>query len=207
MTIEPWLDDPFDQFAVWFDQATASEPRDANAMSLGTVDADGIVSVRTVLLKGYDHAGFVFYTNTLSAKGRALAANPRAGLCFYWRSTAKQVRIDGAVSPVSPAEANEYYNSRPRGSRIGAWASLQSQVLDDRSTLEGRVADFNAQYGAEDSNGTVPRPPHWSGYRVAPERIEFWREMPFRLHERRVFTPRKENLGDGAGWDIVHLYP
>lgn len=190
-------DDPFEFFGRWFQEASTSEPSDANAMSLATADADGRPSVRIVLLKDVDPRGFTFYTNTLSRKGRELAANPHAHLNFFWKSLGRQVRIDGAVQPVSAAEAEAYFAIRPRASQIGAWASFQSQPLDDRATLEGRVAEFTAKY----DGGDVPRPPHWSGYRVVPSRIEFWQNRESRLHERYIYDR------DGSGWARSMQYP
>lgn len=190
-------DDPFEFFGRWFQEASASEPSDANAMSLATADADGRPSVRIVLLKDVDQSGFTFYTNTLSRKGRELAANPRAHLNFFWKSLGRQVRIDGAVQPVSAAEADAYFAIRPRASQIGAWASFQSEPLDDRATLEGRVAEFTAKY----DGGDVPRPPHWSGYRVVPSRIEFWQNRESRLHERYIYDRA------GSGWTRSMQYP
>jgi len=190
-------DDPFEFFGRWFQEASASEPSDANAMSLATADADGRPSVRIVLLKDVDPGGFTFYTNTLSRKGRELAANPRAHLNFFWKSLGRQVRIDGAVQPVSAAEADAYFAIRPRASQIGAWASFQSEPLDDRATLEGRVAEFTAKY----DGGDVPRPPHWSGYRVVPSRIEFWQNRESRLHERYIYDRA------GSGWTRSMQYP
>ncbi|MFD0847986.1 pyridoxamine 5'-phosphate oxidase [Sphingosinicella xenopeptidilytica] len=190
-------DDPFEFFGRWFQEASTSEPSDANAMSLATADADGRPSVRIVLLKDVDPRGFTFYTNTLSRKGRELAANPHAHLNFFWKSLGRQVRIDGAVQPVSAAEADAYFAVRPRASQIGAWASFQSEPLDDRATLEGRVAEFTAKY----DGGDVPRPPHWSGYRVVPSRIEFWQNRESRLHERYIYDR------DGSGWARSMQYP
>ena len=189
--------DPFARFAAWFDDATGKEPRDPNAMALATADAAGRPSVRMVLLKGFDSQGFVFYTNLESQKGRELTANPRAALCFYWKSLQRQVRVEGAVSLVSADEADAYFASRARDSQIGAWASEQSRVLTGRFELEKAIARYAAKYAI----GRVPRPPHWSGFRLAPERIEFWQERPFRLHDRLVF------VRDGAAWRTEKLYP
>lgn len=188
---------PFALFEEWFAAAGRSEPRDANAMTLATCSQDGAPSARMVLLKGWDQRGFVFYTNLESRKGAELALNPQAALLFYWKSLSRQIRIEGTTDPVSPDEADEYYASRPRMSRIGAWASEQSRPLAARAELEARVADFEARYPSE----PVPRPPFWSGFRLTPSRFEFWQEQPFRLHERRIF------VRDGAGWHTGMLYP
>ncbi len=193
----PELPDPFELFAQWLTLAKADELNDPTAMALATIDADGKPSVRMVLLKDFDHRGFVFYTNLTSRKGAALAANRQAALCFHWKSLRRQVRIEGSVEAVSDDEADRYFTTRPYQSQIGAWASLQSQVLDRRATLEDRVADFSATY----PQGSVPRPPHWSGFRVVPDRIEFWQDQPFRLHDRRVYTP------GASGWSVERLYP
>lgn len=195
-------DDPFDLFAAWMADAEASETDDPNAMTVSTASADGRPSARTILLKGIDGPeayprGFVFYTNLESRKGRDLAENPHASLLFYWKSLRRQIRIEGAAVPVSTAEADAYFRSRPRGSRIGAWASDQSRPLTDRALLAQRVEQATARFG----DGEIPRPPHWSGYRIVPERIEFWREGEFRLHERLVFEP----VGDG--WQSHRLFP
>lgn len=191
-------DDPIALFDTWFAEAQASEPNDPNAMALATVDADGAPSLRMVLLKGHDARGFVFYTNMESRKGEALAVKPRAALLFHWKSLRRQVRIEGAVSAVSDAEADAYFASRSRNSRLGAIASDQSRVLDSRETFLARVAEADALYPGD----WVPRPPHWSGYRVAPERIELWQDREARLHERRLF------IADGAGgWSESLLYP
>ncbi len=192
------LDDPIALFADWFALAKANEPRDPHAMALATVDETGMPDVRTVLLKDFDDAGFVFYTNTQSAKGLQLAHNPKAALCFYWRSIVRQVRLRGPVSPVGAEEADAYFASRARDSRIGAWASAQSRPLESREALKQQINSFEEQYPGED----VPRPSHWSGYRVAAEHIEFWRERPFRLHDRMAFTKQ----ADGR-WCIERLYP
>lgn len=188
---------PFDLFARWFAEAEATEPNDANAMALATVDAEGQPSVRVVLMKDYDARGFVFYTNLQSDKGRALLANPRAGLDFHWKSLRRQVRIQGPVSMVSDAEADEYFAVRPRDSQIGAWASAQSRPLASRAVFEAEIAEVAARY----DGAPVPRPPHWSGFRIAPAKLEFWQDRPFRLHDRVIFTP------EGAGWRVHRLYP
>ena len=192
-------DNPYDLFDNWFARAQQSEPRDPNAMSVATVAADGMPQVRIVLLKGHDQDGFVFYTNTTSRKGQALAVHPQAALCFFWKSIGCQIRVEGDVVPVTAAEADAYFASRARGSRVGAWASKQSQELSARSELESRVEEFDAKFEGDD----VPRPEIWSGYRVKPRRIEFWQEGQFRLHTRVVYTPG----ADGKGWDRKMLYP
>ena len=189
--------DPFSLFAEWLQAASASEPNDPNAMALATVDEDGLPDVRMVLLKGFDPEGFVFYTNLESAKGRQLAAVPRAALCFHWKSLRRQVRIRGPVQPVSAAEADAYFDSRPQLSRIGAWASQQSRPLESRFALEKAVAVQTARFAGR----RIPRPPHWSGFRLAPSQLEFWRDGAFRLHDRVRFT-----RVDG-GWGRARLYP
>ena len=188
---------PFDLFGDWFSDAKAKERNDPNAMALATVDGDGLPDVRMVLLKGYDADGFVFYTNFESAKGRQLLEQPRAALCFHWKSLRRQVRIRGPVSPVSDAEADAYFASRARDSRIGAWASKQSRPLESRFALEKAVAKEAARFGL----GEVPRPSHWSGFRLSPVHFEFWRDRPFRLHDRMVFDRAD------ADWDVSRLYP
>lgn len=192
-------DDPFGLFADWLEEARKHEVNDCNAMSLATVDADGQPNVRMVLLKGADANGFVWYTNLESAKGRELDASMKAALCFHWKSLRRQVRVRGPVEKVSDEEADAYFQSRARDSRIGAWASEQSRPLEGRFALEKRVAGYAAKFGL----GKVPRPPHWSGFRLQPIEIEFWRDRPFRLHDRLVF--RREN--EAAPWQTTRLYP
>ena len=189
--------DPFELFDHWFAEAQASEPNDPNAMALATASPSGAPSVRIVLLKGVDRHGFVFYTNTASRKGDELAANPRAALDFHWKSLRRQIRIEGSVTPVGSQEADAYFRSRPRDSRIGAWASDQSRPLDTRGALEARIAQYDAKFPGD----AVPRPPLWSGYRLAPARFEFWHDRPFRLHDRITFT------ADPGGWSRARLYP
>ena len=189
--------EPFELFAAWLEDATASEPNDPNAVALATVDPNGLPDVRMVLLKGFDQAGFVFYTNFESAKGRELLANMKAAMCFHWKSLRRQVRVRGTVEQVSDAEADAYYASRPRGSRIGAWASKQSRPLESRFALERAVAEFTARHAI----GEIPRPQHWSGFRILPQQIEFWHDRPFRLHDRMQFTR------NGGGWTKTRLYP
>jgi pyridoxamine 5'-phosphate oxidase len=189
--------DPFSLFADWLEEAKASEPNDPNAMALATVDPDGLPDVRMVLLKGVDAAGFVFYTNYESAKGREILASRKAALCFHWKSLQRQVRVRGEVTPVTGAEADAYFASRARGSRIGAWASRQSRPLESRFALEKAVASYTAKYAV----GEIPRPDYWSGFRIAPAQIEFWRAGTFRLHDRVVF----KRAGDG--WEKTLLYP
>ncbi|MEQ9333892.1 pyridoxamine 5'-phosphate oxidase [Thalassobaculum sp.] len=196
---EPDTDDPFEQFRRWFAEAEASEPNDANAMTLATADSDGRPSARIVLLKDFDARGFAFFTNTESQKGRQLEVNPFAALCFHWKSVRRQVRIEGAVTSVGDDEADAYYASRPRGSRIGAWASQQSRPLADRPALLAAVSRFEAEYDGKD----VPRPPYWSGYRLTPLRVEFWQDGEFRLHDRFLFT----RSGEGAPWTVQRLFP
>jgi pyridoxamine 5'-phosphate oxidase len=194
--------DPFAAFADWFSEAKLREPNDPNAMTLATSTADGVPSARIVLLKDFDARGFVFYTNKQSRKGGELAANPHAALLFHWKMLQRQVRIEGRIEDVTEAEADAYYASRARISRLGAWASEQSRPLPARAVLEARLAEVEARHPGE----SVPRPPHWSGYRVLPVRFEFWQDMPFRLHDRTIFT-RSPGAGEAAGWQIGKLYP
>jgi pyridoxamine 5'-phosphate oxidase len=190
-------EDPYTLFQDWMADATKGEINDPNAVCLATATPDGRPSARMVLLKGVDARGFVFYTNLESRKGGELAANPFAALCFHWKTLQRSIRVEGAVEAVSEAEADAYYASRARTSRLGAWASKQSRPLDSRFALEKAVAEYGLKYAV----GDIPRPPFWSGFRVLPARIEFWRDMPFRLHERRVFHR------DGAAWRLEALYP
>ena len=190
-------DDPIALFAAWLAEAEKTEPNDANAVCLATATPEGLPSARMVLLKGVDARGFVFYTNLESRKGGELAANPHAALCFHWKSLHRSVRVEGGVERVSDAEADAYYASRARTSRLGAWASKQSRPLESRFALEKAVAEYGLRYAV----GEIPRPPFWSGFRLLPRRIELWRDMPFRLHERRVFHR------DRGGWRLEMLYP
>jgi len=192
-------DEPLRLFASWFAEAKSSEPVNPDAMTLATVDADGTPNARMVLLKGFDERGFVFYTNLDSVKGHELAGAPKAALTFYWKSLQRQVRVRGRVEPVSAEEADAYFATRSRMAQIGAWASKQSSALESRLAFEKAVARFTAKYPV----GTVPRPPHWSGYRVVPREIEFWHERPFRLHDRIAF---RRDAPD-APWRKTRLYP
>jgi pyridoxamine 5'-phosphate oxidase len=190
--------DPFAWFRRWMAEAEASEPSDPNAMTVVTVGDGGKPSARTILLKGVDPRGFVFYTNTLSRKGNELGVSPLISLLFYWKSLGRQIRIEGRVEAVTSAEADAYYATRPRISRLGAWASDQSRPLSERPELERRLKHFDEKFPGED----IPRPPHWSGYRVLPDRFEFWQNMPFRLHDRTIF----ERAANG-GWISGKLFP
>jgi len=196
--------DPFERFATWLNEADAAEPSDANAMTVSTL-RDGRPTARVLLLKGLDPVsagpgrGFVFFTNAESAKGRQLAADPQVCLSFHWKSLARQVRIEGRAAALDGAESDAYFATRPRGSQIGAWASDQSRPLDSRETLIARVAERDAEFAGRD----VPRPPHWGGWRVTPDLIEFWLDRPYRLHERLVYT----RPAAGAPWSTRRLYP
>jgi len=190
--------DPYVLFARWFAEAEAKEANDPNAMAVATVGADGMPSLRMVLLKGYDGQGFVFYTNYESRKGTQLLAHPKAALLFHWKSLRRQVRIEGPVEPVTEAEAESYFASRPKQSQIGAWASQQSRPLKSRFELEKQVALHAARYAI----GKVPRPPYWSGFRVRPRYFEFWEDRPFRLHDRVVYEAAAE-----GGWATQRLFP
>lgn len=191
-------EEPFALFAEWFAQARANEPNDPNAMALATVDADGLPDLRMVLMKDYDASGFVFYSHAASAKGRELTQNPKAALLFHWKSLRRQVRIRGPVSPVTSAEADAYFATRPKQAQLGAWASKQSQPLESRFAFEAAIALEATKYIV----GEVPRPPGWSGWRIAAEQMEFWHDRPFRLHDRILFT--RETSAD---WRKTRLYP
>jgi pyridoxamine 5'-phosphate oxidase len=191
------MPDPLALFDQWYAEAREAEPNDPGAMALATADEVGNPSVRMVLLKGHGPEGFVFYTNEQSAKGRELAVNPSAALLFHWKSLRRQVRVEGAVERVADADADAYFATRGRDSQLGAWASDQSRPLDARATFEQRFEEMKARFDGQD----VPRPPHWRGYRVFPERIEFWTDRPHRLHERRLFVRH------GDSWSEGLLYP
>jgi pyridoxamine 5'-phosphate oxidase len=190
-------DDPFELFGAWYTEARGTEINDSNAMALATADGAGRPAVRMVLLKGHGPDGFVFYTNRESRKAADIAANPQAALLFHWKSLRRQIRIEGALTHVSDAESDAYFASRSRDSQLGAWASDQSRPLDARATFEARFAEVQARF----EGGAVPRPPHWGGYRLTPDRIEFWQDREHRLHERRLFVRA------GDGWDEGLLYP
>ncbi len=191
--------DPLALFAAWYGEAEKSEPNDPSAVSLATVGPDGTPAVRMVLLKDYDSRGFVFYTNYQSRKGQHLLAHPKAAMLFHWKSLRRQVRLEGPVSQTSPEEADAYFASRARGSQIGAWASDQSRPLESRFALEKRVAEFAARHVV----GKVPRPPHWSGFRLQPRLIEFWQDGAFRLHDRLEYRRPDPD----APWTTRTLYP
>ncbi|MBB2754312.1 UNVERIFIED_ORG: pyridoxamine 5'-phosphate oxidase [Rhizobium aethiopicum] len=191
--------EPFKLFAEWLGEAEASEPNDPNAVALATVDEDGLPNVRMVLLKGFDEDGFVFYTNFESQKGREILGQKKAAMCFHWKSLRRQVRLRGPVEIVTDAEADAYFKTRARGSRIGAWASKQSRPLESRFALEKAVAEYTARYAI----GEIPRPAHWSGFRIRPTSIEFWKDQNFRLHDRIEF---RRPLPEGA-WDKIRMYP
>lgn len=191
---------PFTLFAKWLEEATISEINDPNAMALATVDEAGFPNVRMVLLKDYNSQGFVFYTNYESCKGQEILKSMKASLGFHWKSLRRQIRIRGLVEKVSGQEADAYFQSRPRGSRIGAWASKQSQPLENRFVLEKAIAHYTTRYAV----GTIPRPPYWSGFRVKPLSIEFWQDRPFRLHDRLLFT---RNSVESNDWQSQKLYP
>jgi pyridoxamine 5'-phosphate oxidase len=192
-------DEPFALFDAWFAEASQSESNDPNGMALATVDASGLPDIRMVLLKAIDQRGLVFYTNQESAKGRQMEAAPKAAALFHWKSLRRQVRFRGPVSFISDAEADAYFESRPRDSRIGAWASQQSRALESRFALEKAIAFYAAKFGL----GAVPRPPYWRGFRLTPIAIEFWRDRPFRLHDRVMFTRKAAD----ASWVRERLYP
>ncbi len=191
--------DPFALFAEWEKEASLTEPNDPNAMAVASVDEDGLPDVRTVLLKAWDRRGFVFYTNFESAKGREILASMKLAALFHWKSQRRQIRIRGPVEVVSDAEADAYFESRPRGSRLGAWASRQSRPLASRDILEKAVEDLESVYPE-----AIPRPPHWSGFRIMPLQIEFWADGAFRLHDRFLFA--RERL-DATTWTKTRLYP
>jgi pyridoxamine 5'-phosphate oxidase len=192
------LPDAVDQFGLWFNDAVAAGVAEPNAMTLATVDRAGRPSARVVLLKDFDRRGFTFYTNYLSRKGRELADNPRAALCFYWQPVERQVRVEGAVERVSRADSERYFHSRPLAAQVGAWVSRQSEVIASRAELERRQAELAARFG----NDPVPLPDHWGGYRVVPETVEFWQGRPSRLHDRLLYT-----RNDVGAWTISRLSP
>jgi pyridoxamine 5'-phosphate oxidase len=191
--------DPFSLFEEWFAEAKASEPNDPHAMAVATADPSGLPDVRVVLMNGYDRHGPVFYTHATGGKGRQLAANSQAAAVFHWKSLKRQVRFRGPVEMVTEAEADAYFASRPRDSQIGAWASLQSQPLESRAIFEGRIEEVAARHSGQ----AVPRPPHWTGYRIKPIEIEFWHDRPFRLHDRIVFRRQTPD----AAFEKTRLYP
>ena len=192
-------EEPYALFGEWFTEACKAEPNDPNAMSLATVDTDGLPDVRMVLMKGYDTEGFVFYSHIASQKGRELAANPKAALLFHWKSLRRQIRIRGNVSPVTDAEADAYFATRPKDSQIGAWASPQSRPMEGRWVFEKRIGEYAMKYAL----AKVPRPPNWTGWRITPLRIEFWRDRPFRLHDRLVYS--RDSTAEP--WRTERLFP
>ncbi|WP_273720762.1 MULTISPECIES: pyridoxamine 5'-phosphate oxidase [unclassified Bartonella] len=194
------MQQPFALFAKWLEEATVNEVNDPNAMALATVDETGLPNVRMVLLKDYSSQGFVFYTNYESQKGKEILKSMKASLSFHWKSLRRQVRVRGIVEKVSVQEADAYFQSRPRSSRIGAWASKQSRPLEDRFVLEKAIAQYTTRYAL----GNIPRPPYWSGFRVKPLSIEFWRDRPFRLHDRLLFT---RDSVEQDNWQRQKLYP
>ncbi len=192
--------DPWDLFRLWMAEAEKTEPNDPNAMALATVGPDGTPSVRIMLMKGYGPEGITFYTNRQSRKGGQMADDPRAGVCFHWKLLRRQIRAEGPVTPVSDAESDAYFATRPRGSQIGAWASRQSQTLEGgRATLEERVREAERQYEGK----PIPRPPHWGGYRLVPLFFEFWQDQKFRLHDRAVYR----RASDAQAWTMERQYP
>lgn len=191
--------DPFVTFQEWLSEAEKTEPNDPNATALASVDADGLPNVRMVLLKGFDERGFVFYTNFESQKGEEIIGQKKAAMCFHWKSLRRQVRVRGEIEIVTDQEADDYYKSRARGSRIGAWASKQSRPLESRFALEKEVAKYTAKFAI----GEIPRPEHWSGIRIIPTYIEFWKDGMFRLHDRIIFSRQDAN----ADWDKTRFYP
>lgn len=197
MADQPQLKEALKKFKTLYQKAINSDLPEPTAVTLATADPNGYPMARTVLLKEFDENGFVFYTNKESRKGTQLKLNPRAALCFFWQPLSQQVLIEGIVENVSDKDADEYWATRPRESRVGAWASLQSQILPNRETLISRMAEFEKKYANKD----VPRPPHWSGYRIKPHRIEFWEKGDFRLHNRLVYQKVKDN------WTKTLLYP
>lgn len=200
--------DPYAVYKAWLADAQASEPNDAVAASLATVDDEGMPNVRVVLVKTVEQSGFVFYTNLESDKGRELLGQKKAALCFHWKTLRRQVRVRGPVFQVSDAEADTYFNSRPRGSRIGAWASQQSRPLETHDALRRRVEDLTQQYDVGGSNEKhVPRPPHWSGFRLEPLSFELWHDRPYRLHDRVRFEREETSASQYGPWQSARLYP
>ena len=197
------VDDPIKLFGQWMGEARESESNDSNAMSLATIDAEGFPDVRIVLLKSFDDHGFVFYSNAKSAKGQQLAAHQKAALCLHWKSLRRQVRVQGEVTVVSEAESDAYFASRAREARLGAWASQQSDELSSREQFEAEYKEVERKYDGKD----VPRPPYWQGWRVTPQRVEFWRDRPFRLHDRLVFKKDSETDHQNHEWTKRRLYP